>query len=437
MFKFIDSLTRFFPKVNLRARKYYFRVFRINSFLLKKKAQDSDFPAEFLFQVSANKKFILIDGQCLQSSSYNRGIGRYSRKILVELARSNPNHEFALLINLFKDTRNVRNFLEEISPQVSNIFIFMPNHEFFLNEMSLSEIEKNYSEEIAKLDPDVVLILSIFENPSDVIRYDVSKLSNCFAIFYDVIPLEYPEWFLGIEEVRNEYLHNLDRLKQISQIFSISKTSSSKLIEIAQYEGRIETVGGAGFTEGPPSEGRKLADRRGILSVTSGLPHKNVSNLIRAYALLPKALQMQHNLTLVGVHGTAEILKFRQMAKELGCTVTFLDLIPDNELSNLYALSRVSVSPSLSEGLGMPIFESWDQGCVALGSSGTSLAEILNDGEVTFDPNSFSDLSELLILYLTDDERWENEQKRILSEREKHKWSLVADRVADRLFVRD
>jgi len=130
-------------------------------------------------------------------------------------------------------------------------------------------------------------------------------------------------------------------------------------------------------------------------------------------------------------------LKFRQMAKELGCAVTFLDFIPDSELSNLYALSRVSVSPSLSEGLGMPIFESWDQGCVALGSSGTSLAEILNDGEVTFDPNSFSDLSELLILYLTDDERWENEQKRILSEREKHKWSLVADRVADRLFVRD
>ena len=69
----------------------------------------------------------------------------------------------------------------------------------------------------------------------------------------------------------------------------------------------------------------------------------------------------------------------------------------------LVSSSRLLVMPSLAEGLGMPILEAWALGTPAIASSTTSLGEIINDPEWTFDPLDTAAQSQLLHTLLTDD----------------------------------
>jgi glycosyltransferase involved in cell wall biosynthesis len=68
--------------------------------------------------------------------------------------------------------------------------------------------------------------------------------------------------------------------------------------------------------------------------------------------------------------------------------VVFMKITNDSILSNLYVNALFFVFPSLYEGFGIPILESFACDCPALLSNGGSIPEIGGDAVSYFDPNN-------------------------------------------------
>jgi len=425
-FKSLDQITRFSPKFNNFAKSVYLKFFKLETFTLSLMTNELKIPNRFIYtNQGIQQNLVLVDAQCLQSGSYHRGIGRYSRKLLIQVAQICPEKEFVLLLNNIKDLKNIVNFIDEIPSSVSNLLFTLPKIDSHTKDLRLVDYEKLLTEYAIQLKPQSILFLSIFEHPYDVVRLDILKFQNTFALFYDLIPLEFPKWFLSNVEVESEYKANIDRLMQVEKLLSISKTSSMKLTELTQFKGKVFCIGGSGFSIGEVSNGEDLKVRSGILCVASDSPHKNVEKLVQSYALLSKEIQSRHNLVIVGIKNSTEKSRLRNIAKELGTSIVLLDSISDSDLTKLYTRSRISVLPSFSEGLGMPVIESWHNGCVSLGSKQTAISEVLSSEDVTFTPESTLEIFEKMHKYLIEDAIWHKEQNRVMLEREKHTWEKV------------
>ena len=109
-----------------------------------------------------------------------------------------------------------------------------------------------------------------------------------------------------------------------------------------------------------------------------------------------------NNLKLICAGGGDFNLNESNYIKSLGLTDKVLSVskINDDILSNLYANALFFIFPSLYEGFGIPIIESFHCGCPVLSSNCGSLPEIGGEAALYFDPynqQSFFDTASNLI----------------------------------------
>ena len=121
-----------------------------------------------------------------------------------------------------------------------------------------------------------------------------------------------------------------------------------------------------------------------ILFVGARVEYKNFRFFVRAIADL---LKEDESLKVVcaggGAFSSAEI----QLFKELGIrNKLFHYQVDDDTLACLYANARVFVFPSLYEGFGMPILESFSNGCPVALSKASSFPEVAGDAGLYFNP---------------------------------------------------
>jgi len=67
--------------------------------------------------------------------------------------------------------------------------------------------------------------------------------------------------------------------------------------------------------------------------------------------------------------------------------------VSDNKLYSLYQNAIAFIFPSLYEGFGIPVLESFAAGCPAILSNASSLPEVGGDAALYFDPNSRDDMN--------------------------------------------
>lgn len=433
-FKAINSWSALLPPLNRVLYRTYMKAFRVERIIPRVKVRDLEIAKSFIHNPRSNKRVVLIDAQCLQSGSFERGIGRYSREFLIALASANQNEEFVLLLNNFNGLENIHTMVGDLPPNLTNLKFYLPDADIFKKHENLAQVARTLTDEVLGLNLKSILFLSLFEHPYNVIRLDISRLPKTFALYYDLIPLEFPQWFMTSQAIQAEYQENLTRLLEIDVILAISETSAATLRDRCERVKDVYVIGGAGFSGSQFIGEDTTSTRRGVLCIASNSPHKNAQKLIEGYSMLPLSIRLEHNLIILGVSSSAEKQKLRLLAMNLGCNVTLLDFISDQDLAQLYSTCKLNISPSFSEGLGMPILEAWNYGCVSLGSTNTSLSEILNEGSVTFDPKSAISINEILYRYLTNDRIWQNEKNRIEIERVKHSWISVAKKATRILF---
>jgi glycosyltransferase involved in cell wall biosynthesis len=87
---------------------------------------------------------------------------------------------------------------------------------------------------------------------------------------------------------------------------------------------------------------------------------------------------------------------------EVGSSVRWVGLIPDEDLPAFYSAAACFVYPSLFEGFGLPVLEAMACGTPVVTSDRGSLAELVGDAAMVVDPESVEALAEAMTRVLTD-----------------------------------
>ena len=134
--------------------------------------------------------------------------------------------------------------------------------------------------------------------------------------------------------------------------------------------------------------------------------YKSLYGLIRAYAQLSSKLRKAHQLVFAGHMTENHFNQLRQEAKVAGLhssDVIFVGYVNDDELVKLYNLSKLSVLPSVFDGVGLPALEAMRCGRAVIGANTSNMLEVIGREDALFDPGSEKGLTEKLKDILTDD----------------------------------
>jgi len=139
-----------------------------------------------------------------------------------------------------------------------------------------------------------------------------------------------------------------------------------------------------------------------ILSVSNYKPHKNIKNLIEAFAKIKS--KINHNLVLAGPLNS-RCLELQKLAnsKKIDDRIFFVFPKDNLELAQFYSAATVLAHPSLHEGFGLPIIEAQSCGCVVIAANTTSIPEIVNDSALLFDGYSVDSIAAALLKILEDE----------------------------------
>ncbi|MCX6730433.1 MAG: glycosyltransferase family 1 protein, partial [Candidatus Roizmanbacteria bacterium] len=132
-----------------------------------------------------------------------------------------------------------------------------------------------------------------------------------------------------------------------------------------------------------------------ILSVGKIEPRKNISRLIDAFIKLDNN---NWDLVIVGPEGWDD--KSNQKKHE---SIKFTGYVSEIELHALYELSQFFVYPSLWEGFGYPVIEAMMHERAVAVSNNSSLAELVENNGLLFNPLSIEEMSSALAKLISDE----------------------------------
>lgn len=367
---------------------------------------------------------IVIDLQGAQSSgSRNRGIGRYSLSLAKAIIRNKGEHEVIIALNgLFPETiERLRAEFNELSQDKVQVWhVIGPVFQnATTNDWRRKIAELSREAFLASLEPDIVLVTSLFEGLGDNAVTSVGLFNKTIptaVILYDLIPLIHRNPYLNNPMVKLWYEDKLEHLKRSNLLLSISESARQEAINyIAFSQDQVTNISTAADPQfqridiGNPTE-CNIRERYGLLHsfvmYTGGIDHrKNVEGLIRAYALLPKSLRENHQLAIVcSVHAESRN-HLNALAQQQGLAeneVILTGFVPEEDLIALYHLCEAFVFPSWHEGFGLPALEAMACGAAVIAANTSSLPEVVGRKDALFDPYDDEAIAEKLMQVLTD-----------------------------------
>ena len=140
--------------------------------------------------------------------------------------------------------------------------------------------------------------------------------------------------------------------------------------------------------------------------------------------------KLLQNISLVHVSKRNSLSNaLEKTAQELGLGRRFIltGLVGKKELSTLYRRAQIFVSPSFSEGFGLPGLEAMASGCPVVCSDIEVFREIYGQGPLFFDPHSSKDLAEKVLSIVEDKHLRENRIKLGFNQVGKYSWRKTAE----------
>lgn len=366
---------------------------------------------------------LIIDLQGAQTSgSRHRGIGRYSLSLTKAMLQQSRGDEIFVLLNgEFADSLDeIRTALADtISSDQLRVW-FPPKlagkgHAIGEAQVGLLNAYRNAF--IAELDPDWVLVTSLFEGYGDNAVTEINR--NRFpwrtaVILYDLIPFIYQSIYLGNEGIRSWYYKKIDQLRRADLLLSISASSGMEAIDLLNFtQSSVVNISTACDSQFKPitasTEHRaEIEFRYGIgrayVLYTGGIDYrKNIERLLEAFAILPDTLRKRYQLVVVCSIQDAERRRLQEIAAEFGMAQDELILtgfVSDRDLVYLYNSATLVVFPSWHEGFGLPALEAMQCGKPVLGSNCSSIPEVIGFDEALFDPYDVSDMADKMAFAL-------------------------------------
>ena len=366
---------------------------------------------------------IVIDLQGAQSpDSKHRGIGRYSLSIAHAIVRNKGSHEVIIALNgAYSETcSEIIESFQGLLPRNCIQIFFVPHKDTL--HYSSNSWRRNASEILreAFLEPDVVLITSLFEGCSDNVVTSIGRFSRVptAVVVYDLIPLIYKDTYLQNPFVEAWYRDKLSYLKKAGKFLTISDSTKQELIDILDIAPQdimaIGTDAESIFCTGEVSFGRsielgnKYDIRKDFIMYTGGLDErKNIEALLRAYSKLDLSIRQFFQLVIVCKLSSQMLLRLKTLAQALQLSeseVVLTGYVDDAALVDLYRSCALYVFPSWHEGFGLPILEAIRCGAAVIGSNVSSIPEVIGCQDALFNPRDTTSMADLMTRALTDKE---------------------------------
>jgi len=316
---------------------------------------------------------VLYDHQIFTSQVYG-GISRY----------------FFELLKHFKDDGEVE----------CELYIRYSNNHYLkeLNHLPYKTFFENYSfrgkDRLLNILNKKVSKKAIYEGNYDIFHptyYDPYFLdflnSKPFVLtIYDMIHEIYPEMFSSKDETskRKKLL-----AQKATRIIAISENTKKDIIKFLGIdEGKIEVIylsNSFNIYKGDETINMKIPEKY-ILFVGSRIGYKNFELFIEAISpLLNNDIELNVVCAGGGKFNDMEIEKLKSLKIE---SKVFYYSGSDTVLAYLYNKAVAFVFPSLYEGFGIPILESFACECPVICSKTSSLPEVAGDAAVYFEPES-------------------------------------------------
>jgi glycosyltransferase involved in cell wall biosynthesis len=240
------------------------------------------------------------------------------------------------------------------------------------------------------------------------------------AIVYDLIPWVFPTAYLSDARLARDYMRVLSALSRLDRLFTISESVRRDVIAIANTEpSRVETIYG-GLDEmrwgairklGPSPDavrGLRISNDEGEsfavetpfwLYVGGDDFRKNLPRLFEALSLLKRAGQLHIPLVVACSMTMARRRELLAQASAMGLRpgvdLILTGFVSDETLGRLFANCMATIFPSLYEGLGLPVLESYVFGKPVLASDTSSFRELVPQ-RCRFDPYSAASIADAI-----------------------------------------
>lgn len=391
---------------------------------------------------------IVIDIQGAQASSYNRGIGRYIKALTKAIILNGKQHQIHLAINgtLTESTELLREFFADlISTDAIHVYALPkcvngvdPNN----NTYRLAT-ELMWEAFIANIEPDVILIGSLFEGSSDNVVSSIHSLHSRIptaVILFDLIPLIHKAHYLQWPPIQSWYMNKLAHLQRADLLLAISESSRQEAINHLSFDPQsvinISAAADAHFKPITISQEleQTLQNRyqltKPFVMYTGGIDYrKNIEGLIKAYAKIPASIRNLHQLAIVCSVSSDERMSIEKFIKQVGLSkseIILTGFVSEQDLLLLYNLCTLFIFPSLHEGFGLPVLEAMHCGRAVIGANISSIPEVIGLNEALFDPYDEQAIADLIIKVLSDKVFKKSLEEHSLVQAKKFSWDNSA-----------
>jgi glycosyltransferase involved in cell wall biosynthesis len=204
-------------------------------------------------------------------------------------------------------------------------------------------------------------------------------------------------------------------LKKSSAIIAVSSSTKNELIKWYRlnqqqqikikivYEGWEHLIK---YKEGNICSDDFVSNNEYIFYLGTFRIHKNISNLLKGFRLATGSIPSNKKLAISGSSKflqekdkilLAEINKYEQK-------VIFTDYLSNACVEKYFRKADAYILPSLSEGFGIPILESFYYNTPVLCSNTTSLPEVAGNAAIYFDPHDPENIAKAIIEFYTSPE---------------------------------
>lgn len=329
----------------------------------------------------------------LYSSSFT-GIGRYVYELIAHVTKLDAKSEYVIFLN----NPSFENF---IPPRkgVEKVLVDAPHYSFkeqwnFCRTLWKAKLDlmhfTHFNAPVLYRRPSVVTIHDLTIN-----LYPGRKFNNWWSRF-------------GYHLTINSIVNRSRRVIAVSQhtkrdITKFLKTDPSKIDVI--HEGvnpQFHHISNAPLID--DFRNKNGLTKPYILYTGVWRSHKNLVNLIKAFAILKHKYKFDGWLVITGKEDPWYPEVKQTVAEErLEGEVRFTGLVPDEDLVLLYNAALLYVLPSFYEGFGLPALEAFACGIPVCAAQSSSLPEVCGEGNaVFFNPHDPADMAQKMASVYTD-----------------------------------
>ncbi len=319
------------------------------------------------------------------------GIGTYVRNLVLALARIDRENQYVLFVG--------KDGLEGLPENFRQV----------TETSSVYSVRELYS-----------LSWQIFRQKLDLYHathYVLPAVLPCRAVvtIHDIIHLLFPEFLPN--RLALLYARQMIRRSLIkgSRVIAVSHNTKADLMDYFGIDGKKIRVIYNGVEDLfrvplPAAEIDATLERLGVprpyaLFVGNPKPHKNLHNVLRAFARARELRPFDAALVSVGDRGATD-LKTRQLCELLGIAdkMHFTGHLPQEALPAVYQGASLFLYPTLYEGFGLPVIEAMASGVPVITSNGSALREIAEGFAHLVDPLDVEELALAIARCMTEAE---------------------------------